>query len=90
MLLIFPPVNPMSTRELFEAALYRAQFFRWCAAKGHELPGNDPQTGRSRSKLYAFNALGMQSRRECRAAYKAMALEACKLMKQTNVPILLP
>ncbi len=52
----------------YEAALFRATYYRWCAAKGFPLPGGDPVTGEPRGRFF-----GPHGRREARVAYLALA-----------------
>ena len=52
----------------YEAALFRASYYRWCAARGFALSGNDPVTGLARGRFG-----GVHGRNESRAAYLALA-----------------
>lgn len=47
----------------------KAEFYRWCAIRGHTVPGNDPLTGRP----MADGPLSHENRAASREAYKAMA-----------------
>lgn len=55
-------------QEAYWQMMFRAEYYTWCALRGHSLPGNDPQHGIRRSGLYPVDG-----RAESRVAYKAMA-----------------
>lgn len=58
------------------ALVERASYYRWCAQRGHTLPGNDPISGVERAThrwLFAD---------ESRAAYIAMARNSLKRARQ--------
>lgn len=56
----------MYQQQAYWEAYNRANYYLWCALRGHNLPGNDPISGRSRAGWRAYGAEG-------RVAYKALA-----------------
>ncbi len=54
----------------------RASFYLWCALRGHTIPGNDPITGRKRSRFNPENLL--DSREVYKLLYKQERNRAIK------------
>jgi len=64
-------------RATYRAMIFRAGYYRWCAARGHLLPGADPVTGQPHSIWGRTRA----AERAHRKAYIALAttwLEAAR------------
>jgi len=51
----------------------RAEYYAWCALRGHRLPGSDPINGAPREPRKALWPWQSDSKGESQAAYKAMA-----------------
>ena len=66
-------MNSRFQQEAYWDMLNKAEYYAWCALRGHRLPGNDPLTGAPRQPKASQWPWQSDSKGESIAAYAAMA-----------------